>query len=341
MEADLIPGLPADIALECLLRLPFHALAGARCVCKRWRQKITSPSFYGLRKAGGHARPLIALIQWNPSGGPGYKNLNLFEPTAGVWTRLPAVPDCSSYCQVAAVGHELVVIDGGRPPTGTVHVYNLLTGVRRRGATIPGPRRTAFAFAASAEARMAYVAGGKNEHGESLRSALAYDVAADAWVRLPDMALSRKECRGIFVNGAFCVAGGQEMYHWTSEVFDVAAGRWTAKHGMLLEESLINPFMGAAAAAESRLYRCGGKVEVDVCSGNSGEGVGGWRRLRVVPEKLNWLPAQVAAENGGVMVLGTSLARRIPCILEEGKWRQVVIPTEFAGLVRSLCGFQL
>ncbi|KAG6486260.1 F-box/kelch-repeat protein At1g15670-like [Zingiber officinale] len=317
MEAALIPGLPADIALEGLLRLPFHAFAGARCDCKRWREEITSPSFYRLRKASGHARPLVALV--------------------------------------AAVGHELVVIGVGRPPTGTVHVYNLLTGVRRRGATMPRPLRATFAFATSAVARMAYVAGGENVHGMPLRSALAYDVAADAWVRLPDMERPRKECRGIFVNGAFCVRGGQGLFDWTSEAFDVEAGRWIAKQGKLLEKALIGPWIGVAAY-EGRVYRCDyWKGGVDVCSDNGGEG--GWRSLGVVSKKVHELPIpvflDVAAWNGGVMVVRKFYGGQTASILEEGKWKEVVLPRKmalswkvklpwkFSAYVQTLCSFQL
>ncbi|XP_074580889.1 uncharacterized protein LOC141837374 [Curcuma longa] len=42
MEAELIPGLPDCLALECLLRLPFHAILNARTVCKRWKHKLVS-----------------------------------------------------------------------------------------------------------------------------------------------------------------------------------------------------------------------------------------------------------------------------------------------------------
>ncbi|KAG6482375.1 F-box/kelch-repeat protein At1g15670-like [Zingiber officinale] len=341
MDAELIPGLPDDVALICLLRLPLHALAIARRVCKRWKQEITSPSFYHRRKAAGHAHPIVALVESNPSSR--YKNLILFEPTTGVWNKLPTVLDWRvlKWCifrQVAAVGHELVVIGGGgMRRSAPVHVYNLLTGVRRRGTTMPGPGRISFAFAASAEARMAYVAGGQNEHGKPLRSALAYDVAADAWVCLPDMTRPRRECRGIFVDGAFCVAGGKWRLDWTSEVFDVAEGRWTAKQGKFLGKALIDP-LTVVAAEEGRVYSCGRNGVVDVCSDIDG---GGCRRLGEFPQELFGFPAHVAAWNGGVMVMGTIRAGITACILEEGKWRQVAFPTEFPGYVESLCSFQL
>ncbi|XP_074569773.1 F-box/kelch-repeat protein At1g80440-like [Curcuma longa] len=343
MEAELIPGLPDDMALECLLRLPFHDFASARRVCKRWRREITSLSFYNLRKAGGHARPLVALAQFNFFPGPRrYHNLIIFDPTMGVWTRLPAVFNRSRDYRVAAVGHELVVLSGDEFVVTTVDVYNLLTGVGRRGATMPGPRRADFAFAATAEARMAYVAGGFSAE-ERLQSALAYDVAADAWVWLPDMARPRAVCRGIFVNGAFCVAGGQWSHDWTFETFNVAEGRWTTKQVKLLEEALIDSKIGVAAA-EGRVYRCRWNGEVDVCSD-----AGGWQRLGVFsPDDLYWLfrrAPHLEAWNGGVMLFGiTAQAGLAARILEEGKGRRVVVmPTELTtgDDVQFFCSFQL
>ncbi|XP_074570389.1 F-box/kelch-repeat protein At1g80440-like [Curcuma longa] len=331
MEAELIPGLPDDMALECLLRLPFHDLASARRVCKRWRQEITSQSFYSLRKAGGHARPLVVLVPSSFYCAPRYKNLIIFDPTMGVLTRLPVVFNWSSYCRVAAVGHELVGLCGDELYGATVEVYNLLTGVRRRGATMPGPRRVRFAFAVTAEARMAYVAGGENEHREPLQSALAM-----TW---------RRTRGGIFVNGAFCVAGGQGSHDWTFETFNVAEGRWTAKQVKLLEEALIDPSAGVAAV-EGRVYTCRWHGEVDVISNDVG-GVGGWQRLGVFSPNVYGLfglpPVHLVAWNGGLMMLGITLQTgRIACILEEGKWRRMLMPMEFAtGHVQSLCSFQL
>ncbi|XP_074561343.1 F-box/kelch-repeat protein At1g80440-like [Curcuma longa] len=334
MEAELIPGLPDDMALQCLLRLPFHDFASARRVCKRWRQEITSPSFCSLRNAGGHARPLVALGQFNFYLQPYYHNLTIFiGPTMGVWTRLPAVFNWSRYyLQVVAVGHELVMLRGDGMFATTVDVYNLLTGVRRRGATMPGPQRTGFAFAVTAEARMVYVAGGENAHSwEPLQSALAYDVAADAWVWLPDMARPRAVCRGIFVNGAFCVAGGQGLHDWTFETFIVTEGRWTAKQVKLLEEALIDPST-EVAAVEGRVYTWRHRYgEVGFCSGIGG--VGGWRRLGFSANLFGLYEVPAPPDHSAGTANGVQFGG--------GEVAGVVQPTEFTGYVESSRSFQL
>ncbi|XP_042444138.1 F-box/kelch-repeat protein At1g80440-like [Zingiber officinale] len=226
MEVELIPGLPDAVALECLIRLPFSFLRIARRVCKRWRHEISSSSFYRLRKAANVARLLAAFVVSNPKH-PFEKWVALYDVTEQVWTRLPMIRDSAAECQVVAVGHELVVIGHRHSPgTNMVHVHNLLTGVWRLGAPMPGPRRAFFACAASAESPVVFVAGGRDQKGMALRSALAYDVETDAWAPLPDMARPLHKCRGFFARGLFGVFSGQLP---TFEAFKATAGKWTTR----------------------------------------------------------------------------------------------------------------
>ncbi|KAG6474603.1 hypothetical protein ZIOFF_068541 [Zingiber officinale] len=225
MEVEVIPGLPDAVALECLIRLPFSFLRIARRVCKRWRHEISSSSFYRLRKAANVARLFAACVVSNPKH-PFEKWVALYDVTEQVWTRLPMIRDSAAECQVVAVGHELVVIGRRHSPTNLVHVHNLLTGVWRLGAPMPGPRRAFFACAASAESPVVFVAGGRDQKGMALRSALAYDVETDAWAPLPDMARPLHKCRGFFARGLFRVFSGQLL---TFEAFKATIGKWTTR----------------------------------------------------------------------------------------------------------------
>lgn len=127
----------------------------------------------------------------------------------------------------------LVVVGGWDPetwaPTDSVLVYDFLTGAWRRGAAMPGPRRSFFACAAVGG--KVFVAGGHDEEKNALRSALAYDPDADAWAALPDMAEERDEPRGLCVDGKFLVVGGyptpaQGRFVGSAEWFDPAAWAW-------------------------------------------------------------------------------------------------------------------
>ncbi|KAK1319470.1 F-box/kelch-repeat protein SKIP20 [Acorus calamus] len=63
MEENLIPGLPDDIGMECLVRVPHRYHCHLRSVCRRWRDLLSLPLFYSLRDRSGTAEDLLFLIQ--------------------------------------------------------------------------------------------------------------------------------------------------------------------------------------------------------------------------------------------------------------------------------------
>ncbi|KAK8964490.1 F-box/kelch-repeat protein [Platanthera guangdongensis] len=56
----LIPGLPDDVALTCLLRLPLDFHSTGRVVCRRWRHLLTRKEhFFTERRALGFNSPFL------------------------------------------------------------------------------------------------------------------------------------------------------------------------------------------------------------------------------------------------------------------------------------------
>ncbi|WOK93913.1 F-box/kelch-repeat protein [Canna indica] len=368
--SELIPGLPDEIGRECLLRLPFDAFRTAHAVCKIWKHDVESPTFHRLRKSAGLSRPVVALVLSDPPPiaaaanakcyfpSPLLYRIALFEPATGAWSSPPMIPGCPHglplFCQLAAVGRELVVIGGWDPrtwaATDEVHVYDLVSGVWRRGARMPGPRRSFFACTAAAERRVVFVAGGHDESKNALRSALAYDVAADAWVPLPDMVRPRDECRGVFAGGAFRVVGGypteaQGQFSRSVEAFDLAAWRWGAVEERGRLEEAASP-RACVVGGEGKLYMCGEAGEVTVLEEG---GEGRWQRLAELPRDLRAALQMVAWEEG-LMVLGSGVhgGTQVAYVLDLGhqerkglKWRKVELPREYSGHVHAGCCFQI
>ncbi|CAN6237523.1 unnamed protein product [Urochloa humidicola] len=339
--ADLIPGLPEDLARECLLRLGFDQLPTARRVSRGWKSELESPFHHRLRRPS----PLLALAQAQPplaAAGPARKyaasagaagaysyRLALHDPTTGTWTPLPPLPGGASlplFCRLAAVGEgggpaatKLVVLGGWDPdtwaPTAAVHVYDFLAGAWRRGADMPPPRRSFFACAAAAGGNMVFVAGGHDEEKNALRCAAAYDAAADAWAALPDMARERDEPRGVAVAGGggerFVAVGGytteaQGRFASSAEAFDTAAWTWGPVRERVLEDGACpRTCCAAAAAAGMTMYMLdGGRVMAR--DGGAGEGEGGaWRALAPLPEGVREAAAEVVAiGDGRVAIVG-------------------------------------
>ncbi|XP_031090863.1 F-box/kelch-repeat protein At1g80440-like [Ipomoea triloba] len=220
---EIIPGLPNDVAFECLIRISFDQFPKAASVSKAWNAVIKQPEFHRRRKVSGLTGPVIVMAQ--PMDGliksnllPVYR-LTLFEPVKRRWRNFPPVPEMVEgmplFCQVVGIGPELLVIGGINPVTcrvqNSVFIYNFLSATWRGGADMPGNKdRRFFGCAASEEDGTVVVAGGNNWYN-SLKSTLAYDVARDTWTKLPDMSIGRNNCGCVFHRGKFHVLGGFNM----------------------------------------------------------------------------------------------------------------------------------
>ncbi|KAI3777802.1 hypothetical protein L1987_47605 [Smallanthus sonchifolius] len=209
---DLIPGLPNDIALDCLIRVPYNHFSSAASVCRSWKYEIELPSFRHHRKYAGLSRRIAVMVQspadsnWKHglrkySAAPAY-SLTVYEPETGNWSKLPPVPGFSDglplFCQIVPVGFNLVVMGGLNPENWDasrfLYVYSFVSAMWRRGLDMPGCRRSFFGCASDNDRRI-FVAGGHDTEKNALRSGMMYDVAEDNWTVLPDMADERDECK--------------------------------------------------------------------------------------------------------------------------------------------------
>ncbi|KAI4317483.1 hypothetical protein L6164_025349 [Bauhinia variegata] len=246
--AELVPGLPDDLGLECLTRLPYSAHPGAIRVCRRWRHLLESDDFYYQRKKLGHTRELACLVQAlpaengeKPTGSPRY-GVTVFDRVSQSWERLDPIPEypfgLPLFCQSASCEGKLVVMGGWDPatyePVTKVFVYDFRTSQWRRGKDMPS-RRSFFAIGAF-QGRV-YIAGGHDENKNALRTAWVYDVRRDQWTELNPMSQERDECEGMVVGDEFWVVSGyaterQGMFEGSADVYDFGSGQWRRVEGV-------------------------------------------------------------------------------------------------------------
>lgn len=263
----LIPGLPDDVAMDCLARVPYRFHCGLRSVCRGWRDLLGSPLFYSQRRKSGKGEALVCLVQaLGPSssaeeeeesgdektteknmcaaGAPPCYGLSIYNATFDEWHRL-SLPPASRltvplFAQCAAVqASGKIVLMGGWDPTSfdsvsDVYVVDLVTGRASRGAPMT-PARSFFACAVVGT--LVYVAGGHDNQKNALRTASVYDTVADEWRPLPPMADERDECQGVALAGEFWVVSGygtdsQGRFDPAVECYDPAAGRWRKEEGL-------------------------------------------------------------------------------------------------------------
>ncbi|KAG9445548.1 hypothetical protein H6P81_011676 [Aristolochia fimbriata] len=257
---SLIPGLPDEIALDCLIRVPYRSHSGLKSVCRRWKRLLSDRSFYAHRRIAAKGEDLICLVQAVPAspartqseekqGGtktPPVYALTVYNATNDTWERLPETPlfpaGIPMFCQCVAVAGKLVLIGGWDPKTldsiADVYVYDFVKGGGwRRGASMSTARSF---FACAAVGPFVFVAGGHDNQKNALRSAEVYDPERDAWRALPEMGEERDECEGFSSGGDgrfFWVLSGygtesQGRFDSSAELYDASRGCWTRVEGV-------------------------------------------------------------------------------------------------------------
>ena len=248
MNDQLIPGLPNDIAHECMLSIPYNHLSKAAFVCKGWKVEIELREFLKHRKAASYSQSIIVMVQARVNGNQDCQSakypptpvygLTVYEPKTGIWSELPPIPWLSNglpmFCRLAGVGSDLVVIGEWDPKTwivfNNVYIYNFVLATWRHGVDMPGVLRSFFGCACDDD-RMVFVAGGHDDEKNALKSVIAYVITKDEWIPLLDMAQECDECKAMFHRGKFHVIGGYCMklqggFEESVETFDFSTWKW-------------------------------------------------------------------------------------------------------------------
>ncbi|KAG0469425.1 hypothetical protein HPP92_016125 [Vanilla planifolia] len=290
-EQAIIPGLPDDIAVDCIARVPHGFHPGLRRVSRRWRDLVTAPFFRRRRVSIGSAEDLIFLVQAVVGVGgdvetteaeskgqrkpgdlrPPVYAISLYCPTDGSWHRLALPEPIPLFSQCAITDSKLVVLGGWDQttlePVADVRVLDLLTGEWKRGRQMSTMRSF---FACAAVGGKVYTAGGHDEMKNALRTAEVYDVKADEWLALPPMSEERDECQGVAIGGEFWAISGygtesQGRFESSVECFDPVKKEWVRKEGVWSEEwGLAACCGGGGAAGLWCLRNRGGRFESSV-----------------------------------------------------------------------------
>uniref|UniRef100_A0ACD6A2S6 Uncharacterized protein n=1 Tax=Avena sativa TaxID=4498 RepID=A0ACD6A2S6_AVESA len=349
---DLIPGMPDDVAVDCLARVPHGAFRSMRRVCRGWKSAAAAPDFALARAEARANEDLVYLLQFcNPDGpkdgnapenSPSY-GVAMYNVTTGEWHRERAAPPMPMFAQCAAVGTRLTVMGGWDPetfePVADVYVLDASTGVWRRGT----PMRSARSFFACAEAGgKIYVAGGHDKLKNALKTAEAYDVVADGWDPLPDMSEERDECDGMatvagdkFLAVSGYRTGRQGGFERDAEWFDPATREWRRL------ERVRAPPSAAHVVVRGRVWCIEGTAVMEWRGERRG-----WIEVGPYPPGLKAGTARAVAVSGGERVVVTGAIESGGHALwvfdvKSKNWTVVQPPAEFAGFVFSLASVRV
>ncbi|OAY52912.1 F-box/kelch-repeat protein At1g80440 [Manihot esculenta] len=353
---ELIPGLPDDVARDCLIRVMHPQFSTVVSVCKAWKTELELPEFHRRRKLTCNTQKLVVMAQARVERKEDSKAMKygvspiyrftVLEPDTGDWCELPPIPWFSDgllmFCQVVSVGSDIVVLGGLDPATwevsNSVSIFNFVSATWRRGSSMPGVRRSFFGCASDSD-RTVFVVGGHDGDKNALRSGLAYDVKDDNWFPLPDMTRERDECKAAFLGGKLHVIGGyctemQGKFEKDAEVFDFATWKWDHLGDNFLESASCPR---TCTICDDELYMCHGG-DVLALKGTT------WQAIARLPCDVSKI-AYVAAWQGKLMVIGSGgfgqphMAYVLN--MQKYEWVKLETPEQYSGHVQSGCYLEI
>ncbi|KAM7270500.1 hypothetical protein ACFE04_029714 [Oxalis oulophora] len=235
LRDSLIPGLPDDVALNCLLRLPVESHSTCRTVCKRWHLLLGNKErFFTRRKEMGFSEPWLFVFTFHKCTGKiQWQVLDLMNFT---WHAIPSMPIKDKVCPhglrcVSVPNDGILFVCGGMVsdvdcPLDLVLKYEM----RKNRWTVMNKMITARSFFASGVIdKMMYVAGGNSADLFELDSAEVLDLEDGNWRPIPNMGTNMASYDTAVLNKKLFVTEGWLWPFFVSprgQVYDPKTNNW-------------------------------------------------------------------------------------------------------------------
>ncbi|OAY73268.1 F-box/kelch-repeat protein At1g30090 [Ananas comosus] len=345
----LIPGLPDDVALNCLLRLPVDTHKACRLVCRRWHRLLANKErFFAQRKALGFRDPwLFTLAFHRCTGKIQWQVLDLIHFS---WHTIPAMPCRERACPR---GFGCIAV----PPDGTLLVCGGLVSdmdcplhlvlkyeIYKNRWTVMSRMLAARSFFARGviDGRV-YVAGGYSTDQFELDSAEVLDPVKGNWQPIANMGTIMASSDSAVLNGRLYVTEGCVWPFLSSprgQVYDPKTNCW---EGMPI--GMREGWTGSSAVVDGHLFVISEyermRVKVYDFESDSWETVAG----SPMSERIR-KPFSVSCVGSRIFVVGRGLhvvvghVETSDCSSKKKKsfsirWQEVDVPKDFADLTPS------
>lgn len=250
-QSPLLPGLPDDLAIACLIRVPQAEHKKLRLVSKRWQRLLSGNFFYSLRKSLGIAEEWIYVIKRDKDGKISW---HAFDPVYQLWQPLPPVPkeysEALGFGCAVLNGCHLYLFGGKDPLKGSMRrvvYYNARTNKWHRAPDML--RRRTF-FGSCVINNCLYVAGGENEGvHRSMRSAEVYDPNKNRWLFISEMSTAMVPFIGVVYKGKWFLKGLGSHRQVLSEAYEPGTDKWVPVY-----DGMVAGWRNPSVSFEGHLY---------------------------------------------------------------------------------------
>ncbi|OWM73081.1 F-box/kelch-repeat protein At1g30090 [Punica granatum] len=306
----LIPGLPDDVALNCLLRVPIQSHTACRAVCKRWHLLLGNKErFFNRRKELGFKDPWLFVFAFHKCTGK--IQWQVLDLTNFSWHTIPSMPCKDKVCphgfRCVSIPHEgTLFVCGGMVsdvdcPLDLVLKYEM----QRNRWTVMNKMITPRSFFASGVIDgMVYAAGGNSTNLFELDSAEVLDPVKGHWSPIANMGTNMASYDAAVLNGKLLVTEGWLWPFYVSprgQVYDPKTDCWES-----MSVGLREGWTGSSVVVQGHLFVVSEleRMKLKVYDSNSDS----WDTIEgpPLPEQI-CKPFAVSAYDSNIYVVGRNL----------------------------------
>ncbi|XP_059657700.1 F-box/kelch-repeat protein At1g67480 [Cornus florida] len=212
--SPILPGLPDDVAKNCLALVPRSNFPSMGGVCKRWRSFIQSKEFITVRKLAGMLEEWLYVLTLDAEGkGSHWEVLDCLGHKHHLLPLMPG-PVKAGFGVVVLNGKLLVIagfsmIEGTGSASADVYQYD---SCLNRWSKLADMNVARYDFACAEVNGVIYAVGGYGMDGESLSSAEMYNPDANKWTLIESLRRPRWGCFACGFEGKLYVMGGRSSF---------------------------------------------------------------------------------------------------------------------------------
>lgn len=233
---QLIPGMPDELSVRILARVPRGSYFSLRLVCKTWYDVLTAKEIFDIRKELGITEEWLYILMRD-------EDENLFwhalDPSSGQWQRLPPMPEMIPEEEMEQASSGL-----GWWGFSSVKLTELLKGLFIRKDSVD--RSPFCGCAAGAIDGSLYVLGGFSR-ACAMRSVWRYDPRTYEWSEAAAMGTPRAYCKTALLHDKLYAVGGVNRGRGgvtplqSAEVYEPSVNSWKPIPSMPFAKAQVLP----------------------------------------------------------------------------------------------------